>query len=490
MREENVSTSPVINSFFSSFITDDITETKRYQRHRDNCRKTLNDFIVSNFFMKSAELGVYDAMYGKNDEQEPLFILIRYGLMGHYDSLCNLLLSKSEEEFNIKKLGFSCLLGPHAHTPAFSEVENFMKKTLINYKDEFIKILDSTKEKTILDDLPIEIYKEIQANKDYKFAYAVEQLSNSNVKPLNLLCDKYPELDRFMDYIMTTNLTVDESTPTFVNIFNNTFNTLFLRFIKLKSCKPNINLDNYVTFTKFETDDEMLLFLFDLYALCKADAESVFSKILAIYSCKDMVKDAYEHIESSRQKADENLRKAFTSLEQADDEINELNSTINSQASEIAGLKKSKKDLEKNYLSQIADLTKQIKDLNKDKQDLQDKYDDLNSYTSLIENENIDDNEDVEIDTSKHYIFVSSKGTENYSTIRTIQETFPNSIVKFGNFNVPADSTDAVIFLTFYLEHSIYYDLKNQCKGKNIPIIHCSKRDITDIKRAIASINV
>ncbi len=74
--------------------------------------------------------------------------------------------------------------------------------------------------------------------------------------------------------------------------------------------------------------------------------------------------------------------------------------------------------------------------------------------------------------------------------ISEIQKEFPNSTFIESNQNINADATDMVILMTKRVAHSVYHGIKKQCKDKNIPVLHCDKLNVKEIKGIIAKNNI
>lgn len=90
-----------------------------------------------------------------------------------------------------------------------------------------------------------------------------------------------------------------------------------------------------------------------------------------------------------------------------------------------------------------------------------------------------------EIDTNKRYVFIVE---EDVGFTEQIKDEFPNAV--FSNSeNIKEMNCDLVVFLTAFVSHSKYLNIKNQCKSNNIPFVHCAFTNVEMIKNAIRSIS-
>lgn len=121
---------------------------------------------------------------------------------------------------------------------------------------------------------------------------------------------------------------------------------------------------------------------------------------------------------------------------------------------------------------------------------LEEKYNRLlEKYVTLKNRElNEEDEEDDEKDIDKdikldgRYLFVA------YDDI-----TFKNNIINvFGNgkwyesnADINAATVDLVVVLTDHIDHATYYEVKNQCKSKGVPFLHCKYTNVELIKDLI-----
>ena len=331
--------------------------------------------------------------------------------------------------------------------------------------------------------------------KDFRFLIQNTYIFRSSVYKIDMdpcisiLCDLDKDLDKYGNWIDYGH---EDGYPEFYDVVSNCYNNYFHQYIKYNfAVNSNLTANNYVHFTKLDTNDKTIAFLANLLVMVRYECESIFHNMLLDISL-DKAKNEYmesikdEHIQLN-QKAEEAHKIMVKSIEESrssQHNLSKLQVQIDSE-------KLAKKSLEKNFLSKMANLNKENKKLKNQLEQLKAKYEDLDIYhKNVIDNAFIDmtDEEIPEIDTTKNYVFVSGKETEHMGVIRDIIVEFPNSTVKYSNFKVLANSTDLVVFLTSFMDHSTYYDIKNQCIAKDIPYVHCHTRNIKDIKRAISII--
>ena len=84
----------------------------------------------------------------------------------------------------------------------------------------------------------------------------------------------------------------------------------------------------------------------------------------------------------------------------------------------------------------------------------------------------------MDIDANGRYFFL---GFDKNGFQEKVLQHFPNAIFEDTNVNL-SSSIDMVIILTSHIIHSTYYAMKEQCKNKGIPMIHCKHSNINLIK--------
>ena len=493
-------TSGVLNAFMYSFLFFDkknILESKRYQRHKDRCRQQINQFIAKTF-VYTTNTSSSKPIDHKTGEYETVFHFINNTLMSYYNNYCLITL------LNVEHIPESIdTFSEHMIPMATSAVLELLKELTLKYKDDLMKEIDEVNdevnkryqqrvawaesdiEKQVNKDDLLQLYRKLTLH------------TNSAGVPLIFTLRYKNELwNDYMHFIYDHDLQSDVfyniklDIPDQYELFNTVFDNTFYKFV-YKRCysNKNINMDNYISYIKLESDFDILDFLTDLFYDYRYEVENVLSRAFAIAEIEEKTE---KHINQIKDQLNENTEK----IKQEYEIYKESNKSAISETSfaklqnQINAEKLSKKSLEKSMLSQITDLNKQNKELQEKINQLEQQYQDaLNYIDTYIEKDDINiDTKDIQLDPSKRYIFVTSKGHENDYIFKNIKQELPNASFYFDNFNVNVNSTDLVIFLTFWLKHSVYYTIKNQCKAKNIPFVHCSKHDLLDIKQNIAKV--
>ena len=90
-----------------------------------------------------------------------------------------------------------------------------------------------------------------------------------------------------------------------------------------------------------------------------------------------------------------------------------------------------------------------------------------------------------EVDVTKRYAFIIEEESFDKESLLNI---FTNSLVISTNSTLNAENTDAVVFITRKISHTLYYNIKNQCKQKRIPYYHCPQQNIEIIKNYLRNI--
>lgn len=120
---------------------------------------------------------------------------------------------------------------------------------------------------------------------------------------------------------------------------------------------------------------------------------------------------------------------------------------------------------------------------------LNDKYESLkgslNDTSESQPETNPSDTKEIKIDFNKQYIFACLDQT-NFQ--QNLKEVFPNaSFITSPRDPLPA-KYDAVIAITSYIRHELYFHLKTRCESRGIPFIHCQNTNINLIIETIAKV--
>lgn len=165
--------------------------------------------------------------------------------------------------------------------------------------------------------------------------------------------------------------------------------------------------------------------------------------------------------------------------EKLKEELEETKQKLYAKEAEIAALKGQVRNLEgeikpdeyaDSLLERIFAQERQISKITDKYNNLVEKYDALKSISNAdVKNE--DDIEAIkELDPNGKYLFIAH---EKASFQNNILEVFPNAVFATSNKNVHAGSVDMVVIITSHITHPVYYGMKQQCKEKNIPFVHC-----------------
>lgn len=178
--------------------------------------------------------------------------------------------------------------------------------------------------------------------------------------------------------------------------------------------------------------------------------------------------------------ADEN-NELSDRIEELEKEVVENKKTINILNSKLKHSSLPKKS------NEIQLLSEQNEALVRQNDKLKEKYNQLlNKYEALKEKnkEKITEREKQEeelkeLNKDGKYLFISY---EDVTFKRAVLDEFPNSDFCDSNININASSVDLVVVLTEHINHSTYYAIKEQCKQKNIPLVHCRFSNLELIK--------
>ena len=252
------------------------------------------------------------------------------------------------------------------------------------------------------------------------------------------------------------------------------------------SIDENINENNYInTAVPKENSFDVFEIFLNLSNRLLIDFERIIIKGVLEMAVSLIVEskldDVSEEFEDLMYEANQNrflYEDISETVKEKDKEINRLNNVIN-------GINTGEKDKE------ITEVKLQLNKLQKKYDSLQEKYNNLKNKSSeavVVEKPETVVSEDINnVDCNKRYVFVISAWS---NLISEIQKEFPNSVFIESNQNINADATDMVILMTKRISHSVYHGIKRQCKDKNIPVLHCDKLNIKEIKGIRAKSNI
>jgi hypothetical protein len=204
---------------------------------------------------------------------------------------------------------------------------------------------------------------------------------------------------------------------------------------------------------------------------------SVYAQTISNYVTDD-IKTMLQTKYADNQKV---LDELTETIKEKDDEIFELHSSISSLKNQLSMQAKSIDEQHKSILEHNNALQRKVSKLEK-----------LNALlmkskqtdSDNIQETNLDDVDEIaiEIDCNCKYVFV---GFDKNGFQEQVLKHFPNAIFVDSNVNLTPSSADMVIMLTNHITHPVYYGMKEQCKNKQIPFIHCKHSNIELIKELI-----
>ena len=263
------------------------------------------------------------------------------------------------------------------------------------------------------------------------------------------------------------------SNLSFENIVNTEIEKVCKDFIRFR-CSEMDNIDESNYFLTLPEDIIYAILLFDqIINYIKVDVDNIcFSS------------DSKELRKILKQKTVKVLR---DSNEEFSNRIEELEKELaeNKRTIEILNNRIKSKSTEKNNNTELikeqnSALIRQNDKIKEKYNQLLHKYEELKVKTSeIIIDSEILKEEMKELDINGKYLFICY---EDVTFKRVILDEFPNSDFCDSNININASSVDLVIVLTEHINHSTYYAMKEQCKSKNIPLVHCRFSNLELIK--------
>lgn len=245
-------------------------------------------------------------------------------------------------------------------------------------------------------------------------------------------------------------------------------------FIKRKALiNENISEHNYFL-TLPETNEDIVQFIHILFNRIYIDIERII---------KSKITDEYLHVVSDNMiltldKENETLKK----------DIEQLNKKISSLEYKNKSLQAKIDNNDKILKEKVNEINEDKSFLERQNNKLKNKYDDIvHKYNILKDSvDNPDIIEEVhkykEVDLNLRYLFVIS---EEATFMNVISDTFKNATFVTESKSINENKIDMVISITTHIDHSTYYSIKNQCKTKNIPFLHCTFSNVDLIKETI-----
>lgn len=258
-------------------------------------------------------------------------------------------------------------------------------------------------------------------------------------------------------------------------IINDEIRKVCKEFIKHKILeKDNIDLSNYFLTLPSTTKDA--IFIFDsVLNYVKVDIENFIKSNTTSDFLKLTRDEILKTLDDENNNLNDTVKKLNDELSLKENNIKNLNSLISEKDTK-------KDDYEELLLEHISTLERQNIKIKEKYNKLLEKYENLKEKTI----DTIEDEETFvtfkELDFNEKFLFVAS---EDISFQQNILNIFPNASFCNSNININSANVYMVIVLTSHIDHSTYYGIKEQCKNKSIPLIHCKFSNIELIKELI-----
>ena len=180
---------------------------------------------------------------------------------------------------------------------------------------------------------------------------------------------------------------------------------------------------------------------------------------------------------------DQNIGILNNTIKEQEKLITEKENVIKNLNKKIEILETREKDIKKELIEENEILTRQNLKLKDKYNELLSKYKTLktnsNENSLATETNNDSETELKDLDLNGRYVFVLKDAT---AFLQNIKDTFPNATFIESNTNLNPNAIDMVIVISSHIDHTTYYAIKNQCKTKDIPFIHCEHSNIELIK--------
>lgn len=260
-------------------------------------------------------------------------------------------------------------------------------------------------------------------------------------------------------------------------IFNQCLKSAAIRMLGYISAEnTNISKENYI----FQT---LPLKESDLCHLIYETIRSMYWRyalfIRAVYE-EDMIARKINRKVGSRDDKISDLKAEISMLKK----VNKEQATALAKAQHYFSQQDAEKDERYNLLYQTnQELVRKQAKSKRRYDDLLEKYNNLQKQVSSakpITNDTDfkEKNELVPLDMNGKYVFTV---LECFTTLSAnIVKMFPNAVVTDGS-NLP-DNADMFVVLSEATSHTYYKKIKNHCKAKNIPLIHCTYKNLDMVK--------
>ncbi len=270
------------------------------------------------------------------------------------------------------------------------------------------------------------------------------------------------------------------------NNFETIFSEVLKRFLTYKlSTDADLNTENYIRRTLPLTPEDTFRIIIDL-------ADNTLQFVLFLY-LKDytegMMEDKYS-VEKNKYETEISELKEIIKKDNIRNEerINNLKSQVGILELEIKREKASHIESEEAFKELLAanrKLKKKENKISKSYNNLVQKYNLLAEQFQTQKEEAVSLSENISLDMNGRYVFFADESKTTFAS--NILKEFPNAKITKTPDAVSSDAVDMVIIMTELIDHPSYYSLKEICKTKGIPFIHCSFQNINIIKQTMES---
>ena len=269
----------------------------------------------------------------------------------------------------------------------------------------------------------------------------------------------------------------------FYDIIDYELTYIVMEYLRWRSLKENdITKSNFSSFMPSTIIEALELFkslivlvCYDIDKICYSNVNQSFLDVLQ----SDLIKSLnveYEKMDNQLQETLQELEKSNSMTKRLQDSILAKDNNFKQQTEHlydaIDELERKNQKLKKKYIGLV------------------EKYNRLKNQTNKsnnITNNNVENNETtnedvVDVDINGKYLFVIGNGATFKGIIK---DAFPNADFMNDNCSINKGVYDMVIIITSHIDHSTYFAMRDQCKNKGIPCIHCDYSNVDRIKNTM-----
>lgn len=265
------------------------------------------------------------------------------------------------------------------------------------------------------------------------------------------------------------------------DIIDNEMCYVVKEYLRMKSASDSeITKSNYSSYVPEEISEALLLF-----------------KELIILVCNDIDRICYSNVSQSVLDVLQSdlVKKLNDEYEDMDAKFKQTSSELKDANATIKRLQEQLESIDSKFQQQFESMCDSIDELERKNQKADKKYENLLEKYNRLKNKKNDSSKDeeeegeekeekeyIDVDMNGRYLFIIGNGATFKGIIK---ESFPNA--EFMNDNTPInkDTYDMVIIITSHIDHSTYFIVRDQCKNKNIPYIHCKFSNVDRIKQSM-----